>query len=76
MKRLFTICAVVTILLAAPSAFAEVNSVTPSTNDTNITNGWAHVNQIDVGVGTTELEFVTTRDFYSCFEYRTDGDTS
>jgi hypothetical protein len=55
---------------------AEVNAITPSTNDTNRDNGWAHVNQTEVGVGTTTLEFVSTRSFYSCFEYRTDGDTS
>src|SRR5690606_14199965 len=48
----------------------------PSTNDQNRTNGWAHVNQIDVGIGETTLEFVSTRSFASCFEYRTDGDTS
>ena len=58
------------------AAFADVNPVTPSTNDINRTNGWAHVNQLSMGVGTTDLEFVSTREFYSCFEYRTDGDTS
>jgi len=55
---------------------AEVNADTPSTNDENRTNGWAHVNQLTQDVGETELEFVSTRNFYSCFEYRTDGDTS
>lgn len=55
---------------------AEINAVTPSTNDINRDNGWAHVNQTGVGIGETTLEFVSTRSFYSCFEYRTDGDTS
>ena len=57
-------------------AFADVNAVTPSTNDINRTNGWAHVNVLDVGPGFVTLEFVSTRPFYSCFEFRTDGDTS
>jgi hypothetical protein len=55
---------------------AAVNPVTPSTNDINRTNEWAHVNQLSMDIGTTDLEFVSTRSFYSCFEYRTDGDTS
>jgi hypothetical protein len=55
---------------------ATVTPVTPSTNDINRTNGWAHVDQISKGVGTTNLQFISIRPFYSCFEYRTDGDTS
>ena len=57
-------------------AFAAVNAVTPSTNDINRTNSWAHVDQLSQGVGTTDLQFISTRAFYSCFEYRTDGNTS
>ena len=57
-------------------ASAAVNAVTPSTNEINRTNGWAHVDQLAQGIGTTELQFISTRAFYSCFEYRTDGDTS
>lgn len=55
---------------------AEVNAVTPSTNDINRTKGWAHVNQISQGVGTTDLEFVSTRNFSSCFEYRADNESN
>jgi hypothetical protein len=55
---------------------AEVNAVTPSTNDINRTNGWAHVDQISQDIGTTDLQFISTRGFWSCFEYRTDGDAS
>lgn len=51
-----------------------------STNEANKTKGWAHVNVIDEGIengiGWVTLEFVSTRAFFSCFEYRTDGDTS
>src|SRR5699024_102807 len=39
----------------APPTSAEVNAVTPSTNDINRTNGWAHVDQVAVGIGTTTL---------------------
>lgn len=48
----------------------------PSTNDDNRDAGWAHVNVVDTGIGEVTLEFVSTRNFYSCFEYRTDGDES
>lgn len=57
-------------------AQADVNAITPSTNEINQANGWAHVNQLSQGIHTTDLEFVSTRNFYSCFEYRTDGDAS
>lgn len=69
------VMALVAISVAAPAA-AEVNAVTPSTNDINRTIGWAHVDQVDVGIGTTTLRLISTRAFASCFEYRTDGDTS
>lgn len=76
-KLVFSIFFVVLALgLFARTVSAVVNSVTPSTNDINRTNGWAHVDQLSKGVGTTDLQFISTRDFYSCFEYRTDGDTS
>ena len=62
--------------LFAGSVLAVVDAVTPSTNDINRDNGWAHVDQISQDVGSTELQFISTRSFYSCFEYRSDGDTS
>lgn len=63
----------VTVLtLGMSSAFAQ----TPSTNDNNRTLGWAHVDQLSMGIGTTDLAFISTRTFQSCFEYRSDGDTS
>lgn len=45
----------------------------PSTNEANRTNGWAHVNVVSVDPGALTLEFVSTRAFASCFEYRVDG---
>lgn len=54
---------------------ADVNAVTPSTNDINRTNGWAYVDATS-NVGSVTLTFVSTRNFYSCFEVRTDGDAS
>lgn len=75
-KRILMTMVLGIALAPLSGAFAEVNAVTPSTNDINRTNGWAHVNQIEIGIGSTILEFVSTRTFASCFEYRTDGDTS
>ncbi len=65
-----------TVVVFSPFALAQINSVTPSTNNQNRINDWAHVNQKSMSIGNTELEFVSTRSFYSCFEYRTDGDTT
>lgn len=47
------------------SVFAEINAVTPSTNDINRTNGWAHVDQTNVGVGEVTLNFLQPRSFAS-----------
>lgn len=58
------------------STLAAPVDPTPSTNDQNRINGWAHVNQISIGPGTTDMMFISTRAFQSCFEYRTDGDLS
>ena len=59
---------------AMGSVYADVNPVTPSTNAQNLISGWAHVVQTDVGLGFVELNFISLRGFWSCFEYRTDGD--
>jgi len=56
-------------IVAADSPF-------PSTNDENRDLGWAHFNVLDTDFGEVTVEFVSTRGFYSCFEYRSDGDTS
>ena len=79
MKRLITLvafAAALGLLVSFGGAAAAVNAVTPSTNDINRTNGWAHVDQLSHGVGTTDLQFISTRGFASCFEYRTDGNTN
>lgn len=56
----------------------EVNEVTPSTNEANEAEGWAHViwNSDDAGVGEAPLKLISTRNFYSCFEYRIDGESA
>lgn len=64
------------LLMVTLTPMVSANSVFPSTNDANRDNGWAHVNVVSSDYGEVTLEFVSTRDFYSCFEYRTDGDTS
>ena len=74
LRTIAAVSAVLTILVVASPAMAD--PVTPSTNDENRTAGWAHVNQLSSGPGFVYLEFVSTRGFYSCFEFRTDGDTS
>ena len=71
-QHVFATMALALALTSASPAFAQ----TPSTNDANRAKGWAHVNQIEVGIGYLTLEFVSTRNFVSCFEVRTDGDTS
>lgn len=74
-KHIFLTIVLVITLGTMSVALADVNTITPSTNDINRTNGWAHVDQVAVGPGFVTLQFISTRNFYSCFEYRTDGDT-
>ena len=74
-KHIFLTIVITIIFGTMTAGFANAYDP-PSTNDENRVNGWAHVNQIRVGIGEVELEFVQPRAFYSCFEYRTDGDTS
>lgn len=77
MKRLlvFALSLGLVAALAVP-AVAAVNAVTPSTNDANRTLAWAHFDVVTVGVGEVNVDFISTRGFASCFEYRSDGDTS
>lgn len=51
---------------------AGMSDVFPSTNEINQTNGWAHVLFVDVGVEQVTLDFISTRPFASCFEFRID----
>jgi hypothetical protein len=63
-----------TAMVGTSTGSAAVNSVTPSTNDLNRANGWAHVDLLEVTQGHPNqmtFAFVSTRNFYSCFEYRT-----
>lgn len=62
-------------LLAVPAEAQVPVDPTPSTNAQNKLNGWAHVNQLS-DAGGRKMQFVSTRNFLSCFEYRSDGDTS
>jgi hypothetical protein len=61
---------------AAGPARAVVNAVFPSTNDANRSLGWAHVDQVSVTDAAMTLSLVNPREFASCFEIRSDGDTS
>lgn len=60
--------------LEASVSSHQAPGATPSTNDQNRDNGWAHFNVVDEDLGAVTLEFVTTRGFASCFEYRIDGE--
>jgi hypothetical protein len=75
MKKIFMIVAILLLAgLFTKTAFAV--TVFPSTNEANIEKNWGSVAQLTMGEGTTDLEFTSKRNFMSCFEYRTDGDTS
>ena len=81
MKRLIMMLLLVALAIPATAfagvgaAAAEVNTVTPSTNDTTRPAAKAYVD-VTPGPGTASLAFTTPNAWYSCFEYRTDGDTS
>jgi hypothetical protein len=78
MKRLLAamVAALMMVVLVSSTAVATVDAVTPSTNDSNRTNGWAHVDADLTVPGKATLTLVSTRAFVSCFEYRADGDTT
>jgi hypothetical protein len=52
----------------------HVADPTPSTNEANEADGWAHFDVVEVRVGEVEIDFVSTRSFASCFEYRSDDE--
>lgn len=76
MRKTYTVMAMAAALLFSTMsmAFGAVNAVTPSTNEENRTKGWAHFNVTETRVGEVDIEFVSTRNFSSCFEYRSDGE--
>lgn len=76
MRRTFIVMAITTALVFGTMsvAFAVVDEVTPSTNEQNRAEGWAHFNVLETRVGEVDIEFVSTRSFLSCFEYRSDGE--
>jgi hypothetical protein len=76
MRKFLLISLVLGFVVAGVGIASADHFVFPSTNEDNRDLGWAHVNQVDTNVGETTLEFVSERGFASCFEYRTDGDTS
>ena len=80
MKRLIMMLLLAALAISATAfagvgaAAAEVNAVTPSTNVINKASGLAYVD-VTPGPGTATLSSHTSNSA-SCFEYRTDGDTS
>ncbi len=73
-KIIYGVAGLLSLFLFDGIVKAEVNAVTPSTNEINKTNSWAYVDATS-NVGSVTLTFVSTRNFYSCFEVRTDGNT-
>lgn len=76
MRRTPTVVAIAIALISSTmgTALGAVDAVTPSTNEANRSNGWAHFNVLETRVGEVDIEFVSTRNFASCFEYRSDGE--
>ena len=67
------------VFIVGTASGAVVNGITPSTNDMNRANGWAHVDVLQVTQGqprSITFKFISTRNFYSCFEYRTNSGRS
>lgn len=62
------------LAMSAPVMATHATDPTPSTNEINKTNGWAHFNVVEVRRGEVDIQFVSTRGFASCFEYRSDGE--
>ncbi len=76
MKKLITalFIGVLSVVVATGTILAD-HATFPSTNEANKDNGWAYARVADdTTAGEITLEFVSTRAFASCFEYRTDGD--
>jgi hypothetical protein len=75
MKTLLTLVATAGLALtAAAPALAQVDEVTPSTNESNQERGWAHFVVDDVRIGEVDITFVQPRSFIACFEVRIDGE--
>lgn len=72
--RMFATFGAALMLAIAMFGSAFATSHAPSTNEENKTNGWAYV-EVESEDGEAELTLNSTRGFFSCFEYRTDGDT-
>lgn len=76
MKRTFALILAVVMAFGLMAGAALAYDPTPSTNDENRDRGWAHFNVVETRVGEVDVEFVSERSFWSCFEYRSDGEPS
>ena len=69
---IMTLCVVA--LGAMGIASADVNDVTPSTNDLNRASGEkAYFDVVEVGGGYAEFELINPTTYANCFEFRSDG---
>lgn len=74
MKRSVALLAATCFALGAiGTTSVAADEVTPSTNETNLANGWAHF-VADADPGATTVTFVQPRGFVACFEVRVDGE--
>lgn len=62
--------------MAAFAVPALADDPTPSTNDNNIAEGWAHFNVTATLYNRITVNLVQPNDYFACFEFRSDGDTS
>ncbi len=64
--------------IASGKMVVPASVVYPSTNDNNRTQGWAHVDFVsaDATARTMTFNFIQTRNFGSCVEYRTNTQTT
>ena len=79
MKKILIIIAVVVVLMLVSVTLvvrADGRTITPNTDQDNKTEGWAYAEVVSKNSGNVVLKFRSTRAFESCFEYRTDGDTT
>lgn len=77
-RRWATLSAAIAVLIgtsaAAALAATPTDDITPSTNEQNKANGWAHFDVVDIRPGEVDVELVHPQQGgFACFEWRVDG---
>ncbi|MGD9715346.1 MAG: hypothetical protein AB7V46_25315 [Thermomicrobiales bacterium] len=77
LRKMFATVAITAMAIALTAGLASAAEfVPPSSNADNEANGWAHYSVDEIGIGYVDVTFIQPRNFFACFEYRSDGDTS